>query len=94
MTLKAPQGPGIELLEYLAPRTGRPYPLDSKANDLWHWQTNLRAVDLDTAAKAIREEKYELVSPGVITLPNDRIGFSKGLMVRDPDGHAMMIIQK
>ena len=93
-TLKAAEGPGIELLEYLAPRTGRPYPLDSMANDLWHWQTNLRVPSLDTAAKAIEEEKYYFVSPNVITLSNDRIGFSKGLMVRDPDGHAMVLVEK
>lgn len=93
-TLKAAEGPGIELLEYLAPRNGRPYPPDSMANDLWHWQTNLRALNLNMAAKAIRAQKYGLVSPGVITLPNDRIGFSKGLMVRDPDGHAMVLVEK
>jgi catechol 2,3-dioxygenase-like lactoylglutathione lyase family enzyme len=93
-TLKAAGGPGIELLEYLAPRTGRPYPLDSMANDLWHWQTNLRVLNLDTAAKAIEAQKYGFVSPGVITLPNDKIGFSKGLMVRDPDGHAMVLVEK
>src|SRR5919106_4741329 len=40
-TLRAPRGPGIELLEYLAPRDGRPAPLDLKANDLAHWQTTV-----------------------------------------------------
>ncbi|HSF03581.1 MAG TPA: VOC family protein, partial [Solirubrobacterales bacterium] len=39
--LRAPAGPGIELLEYLAPSDGRPFPLDTRANDLWHWQVNL-----------------------------------------------------
>ena len=34
-------GPGIEFLEYLAPRDGRPYPADEKPNDLIHWQTRL-----------------------------------------------------
>ena len=37
--LKAQSGPGVEFLEYLMPRDGRPTPLDSCANDLWHWQT-------------------------------------------------------
>ena len=63
------------------------------ANDLWHWQTNLRTLNLNTAAKAIEVEKYHFVSPKVVTLPNDRIGFSKGLMVRDPDGHAMVLVE-
>lgn len=42
-TLRAPSGPGIELLEYLAPRDGRPYPTDSQPNDVWHWHVRLRA---------------------------------------------------
>ena len=33
-TLRATKGPGIELLEYLTPRDGRPTPPDSRANDL------------------------------------------------------------
>lgn len=39
-TLRAASGPGIELLEYLAPRDGRPIPADSRASDLWHWHVN------------------------------------------------------
>jgi hypothetical protein len=34
--LRAPDGPGVELLEYLAPRDGRPFPPDTRASDLWH----------------------------------------------------------
>lgn len=41
--LRAPQGPGVEFLEYLAPRDGRPMPADTKANDIWFWQINFRA---------------------------------------------------
>jgi catechol 2,3-dioxygenase-like lactoylglutathione lyase family enzyme len=37
--LRAEAGPGIELLEYLAPRDGRPAPADLRANDLLQWQT-------------------------------------------------------
>ena len=40
-TLRAAEGPGVELLEYLAPRDGRPAPLDLRANDVAHWQTTL-----------------------------------------------------
>src|SRR5262249_28521237 len=38
-SLRAAAGPGVELLEYLAPRDGRPFPADERANDLVHWQT-------------------------------------------------------
>ena len=48
--LRAPAGPGIELLEYLAPGDGRPFPADTRANDLWHWQVSLVTADLAAAA--------------------------------------------
>src|SRR6266403_1749105 len=40
-SVRAAAGPAIEFLEYLTPRDGRPFPLDSHANDLWQWQTKL-----------------------------------------------------
>jgi catechol 2,3-dioxygenase-like lactoylglutathione lyase family enzyme len=43
--LRAPSGPGVELLEYLAPRGGRPIPADTQANDGWYWQINLHVRD-------------------------------------------------
>ena len=32
-TLRAAAGPAVELLEYLTPRDGQPYPGDARAND-------------------------------------------------------------
>jgi catechol 2,3-dioxygenase-like lactoylglutathione lyase family enzyme len=83
--LRAPHGPGIELLEYLAPRTGRPMPLDTRANDDWHGQINVSA-DVAAGDRATRAGHYQYVSPGPITLPS-----SVSLLVRDPDGHALML---
>jgi catechol 2,3-dioxygenase-like lactoylglutathione lyase family enzyme len=85
--LRAAAGPGIELLEYLAPRDGRPYPADSRASDLWHWQTRLRAGELGSA------RGFVLVSPGVVETPARELGFKAGAEVRDPDGHALQLVQ-
>jgi len=46
--LRAPQGPGVELLEYLAPRGGRPIPADTQANDDWYGQINMHVRDAGT----------------------------------------------
>jgi catechol 2,3-dioxygenase-like lactoylglutathione lyase family enzyme len=89
-TLRAPQGPGVELLEYLAPRTGRAMPADTRATDLWHWQTTI-AVDAGLEG-LVRHGLWALVSPGVMTLSDDRLGFRTGLLVRDPDGHAVRVV--
>jgi len=91
--LRAPQGPGIELLEYLAPRDGRPYPPDARANDLLHWETTIAAPDAAAAERALRAVHAPLVSSGVIALDSLPLGFARALLVRDPDGHVVRIAQ-
>jgi catechol 2,3-dioxygenase-like lactoylglutathione lyase family enzyme len=80
-TLKAPGGgPGVELLEYLAPRDGRPYPPDAKPNDLVHWHTVAAVRDPRDVARRVRH-------PG----PADA---SNQFIARDPDGHALLFTQE
>ncbi len=93
-TLRAAAGPGIEFLEYLTPRDGRPIPSDIRANDLVHWQTMLVTHDSDVIAQRLRAGKFALVSPSVVEIPDRKLGFAKGFLVRDPDGHAMQLIEK
>ncbi len=76
-SLRASSGPGVEFLEYLAPRTGRMFPADTQADDLWYWQINMR-----TASAAI---------PQSVTLRDRALGWSSGVIARDPDGHATLI---
>jgi catechol 2,3-dioxygenase-like lactoylglutathione lyase family enzyme len=92
--LRAPNGPGIEFLEYLTPRDGRPFPADTRASDLWHWQINLSTVDVDPAAEALRDGRARFASSGVTRLPDHSLGFATGLMARDPDGHALLLIEQ
>ena len=35
-----------------------------------------------------------LVSSGVVSLSDKSLGFSKGLLARDPDGHVMALVEK
>jgi len=86
-------GPGIEFLEYLAPRDGRPAPVDERASDLFHWQTTLFVHDVNKVADRLRASDFKFVSPGVVTVSDARLGFDKGLLVRDPDGHVMTLVQ-
>jgi len=93
-TLRAAAGPAIEFLEYLSPRDGRPFPLDHRANDLAHWQTRLVTADVGAVAQDLRAGKASFVSPGVTSLPEGMLGFTKGFRVRDPDGHVMQVIKR
>jgi len=92
--LRANAGPGVEFLDYLAPRDGRPAPADSRANDLWHWQTSMGVSSADSAVRTVRTGRAKMVSPGVVTIPDRALGFNKGLLARDPDGHALQLIEK
>ena len=83
--------PSLEFLEYELPTAGRPFPIDSHPTDLWHWQTTLVVSDLEAAASALRDAA-QFVSSGVVTLPDKSVGFGKGFLVRDPDGHVMQVV--
>lgn len=93
-SLRAAEGPGIELLEYLAPPGGRAMPADERSNDLVHHQTRLVTADIEDAARRLREGRYALISSGIIVVPKAEIGFHFGLLVEDPDGHAMELVKK
>lgn len=92
--LRASSGPGIEFLEYLSPRDGRPMPVDAKANDIAHWQTRVFTQDIAATAQAATSRKSVFVSPGVVSLPDRNLGISKGFLVRDPDGHFVELAEK
>lgn len=92
--LTASHGPAIELLEYLAPRNGRPMPADTKANDLWHWQIEVSTPDVESVASRLRAGHYDFVSSGIIQVPATGSGFNRELMARDPDGHALILMAR
>ena len=92
--LAAEAGIGVEFLEYLAPSTGRPAPVDTNTNDLWHWHISLVVEDADAAFEALRDGGARFVSPGPIDPAGDELGFDRGLMLRDPDGHGVMLIER
>jgi catechol 2,3-dioxygenase-like lactoylglutathione lyase family enzyme len=90
-TLRAASGPGIELLEYLTPRTRRPAPPDPAVNDLVHWHTTVVPGDPAATASRLRAARALFVSPGVVVLPDRDLGFGAGFLARDPDGHALRV---
>jgi catechol 2,3-dioxygenase-like lactoylglutathione lyase family enzyme len=93
-TLRAARGPGIEFLEYLAPRDGRPIPPDARPNDLAHWQTTLVSDDVDGLARALRDGACRPATAGVAAPPDGALGVRKGVLLRDPDGHALEVVER
>lgn len=83
--LRAARGPGVELLEYLAPTDGRPYPPEAGSNDLLHWETRFTTSDLAALEPGLRAAGFRLVSPAAVSFLDE----SAALLVRDRDGHAL-----
>lgn len=84
--LRAAAGPGIELLEYLTPRSGRAPPVNSQVTDRWFWQIELRTDTLAGLSGMLSAAHSTVVS----TLPAQPDGRVRGLalVALDPDGHA------
>ncbi|MGH7231171.1 MAG: VOC family protein, partial [Nitrospiraceae bacterium] len=93
-SLQAAAGPGIEFLEYVAPRDGRPRPPDARPNDVLHWQTRLVTPNAEKATQYVRKGPSSFISPGVVATTDGRIGFKKAILVQDPDGHAIQLVEE
>ncbi len=85
----AETGPGVEFLEYRTPPTGRPAPADTASNDLAHVELAFIVDDLDGLVAKLREARAPFVSPDEVHLG----GGMDAALVRDPDGHAILLEQ-
>jgi catechol 2,3-dioxygenase-like lactoylglutathione lyase family enzyme len=89
--------PHIEFLDYMTPPGGRPMPADTRANDLWHWQTSLVTKDIQALTDRLRKAGVQFITPDVVSIPREaqaQLGFKKAVMVRDPNGHAIRLIEE
>ena len=87
--LRAESGIGVEFLEYIAPPGGREYPEASDPTDLWHWHTTVSVENIEQTYTKMQEAVSTFISNGIVTIKNN-----KQFMVRDADGHAVLITQK
>ncbi|MGE5107794.1 MAG: VOC family protein [Sphingobacteriales bacterium] len=87
---RAAAGPGIEFLQYLNPGPGKIYPADTRSDDLWSWQTTLFTDDAESLYNKLKSAGYQFVSKEMVH-QNINGTYSKSFIVRDPDGHAVLI---
>lgn len=87
---RAAAGPGIEFLQYINPGPGKQYPSGSRSDDIWHWQTTLIVNDAQALYDKLKAAGYDFVSKELVHQQANSI-HTKSFIVRDPDGHAMLI---
>ena len=86
--VRAPKGPGIEFLEYLAPRDGRPYPADERGSDTFHWHVRMVSADGAALVSGLRGAHAAFVTLPAAGAPSSTL---LPLRVRDPDGHVLQL---
>ncbi|NJK56172.1 MAG: glyoxalase [Pleurocapsa sp. SU_5_0] len=91
-SLKGSEGIGFELLEYIAPTDGKSMPVDSRACDLWHYQTVISVDDLVSLEQELRSAPCQFISPGIVKMSSNQLGFSQALSIRDLDGHVLHLV--
>jgi catechol 2,3-dioxygenase-like lactoylglutathione lyase family enzyme len=88
-SLRSPAGPGVEFLEYLAPRDARQTPRDTTPADLWCLQTTVIAGDLAAAVAELSRRQIRFTEPQDV-VPLGEKG-AKGVLLRDPDRHVVLL---
>lgn len=94
VTLRPPDDPqaiGVELLRYVTPSGGRPFPAGTRANDLVERHLTLESPDADAAFRALRRERVQLRTPDVSSFRDERLGKRNAFYVLDPTGHPVEI---
>lgn len=89
----AQKGIGVEFLEYLAPPGGRPYPADSRPTDLWHWHTEIQVANLEKIYDDLLKTDFSIISKKIMVPKENTYLTGKSLLVRDPDGHALLLTE-
>ncbi len=85
-------GVGIELLDYLVPPHNRPIPSDWKSCDIASVQIELVVSDIELTVDMLRKNGVEFVSSRVVEFKDRSCPYRQGCLIKDPDGHGMLLV--
>jgi catechol 2,3-dioxygenase-like lactoylglutathione lyase family enzyme len=85
-------GVGIELLDYIVPGKGRPIPSDWQSCDIAHIQIELVVNNLEQLVDKLRQNGVQFVSSRIVQFSDRSFPYRKGCLIKDPDGHAILLI--
>jgi MIP family channel proteins len=92
-SLRGPAGPGIEFLQYIVPTDGLPMPADSHPNDVWYWNSTVLVNDVPASVAELRKRKVRFISSEPENVEPLAEKGKQGILIRDPDGHAVLVRQ-
>ncbi|MGH8752075.1 MAG: VOC family protein [Burkholderiales bacterium] len=82
-------GPGLEFLHYLTPAGGRAAAPEARVSDFTHTRSVLEVDDLPATLQKLEHANAAFISARIVRLAP----YGQALMVKDPDGHALLLIQ-
>jgi catechol 2,3-dioxygenase-like lactoylglutathione lyase family enzyme len=85
------RGPGLEFLQYVMPAGGRSSP-GYRPSDIAHVHVVVEVDDFDAAVDRLMRADAGFVSPRPIQTGGG--AFTHAVMVKDPDGHAVLLVQR
>ncbi|MEH2252427.1 VOC family protein [Nostoc sp.] len=85
-------GVGIELLDYITPANARPIPTDWKSYDITHMQIELVLNDIEQVVDRLRQNEVQFVSSRVVQFTDRLLPYQQGCLVKDPNGHAILLV--
>ena len=92
--LRSPSGIGVEFLEYITPRDGRPASTNASPTDIDHHETVVVVDDLAGLDAQLHGHNFS----GVWVKQNAELGLPfnarQAELVRDPDGHFLLLLQR
>jgi catechol 2,3-dioxygenase-like lactoylglutathione lyase family enzyme len=86
-------GLGIELLDYLIPEQERPIPNSWKCSDIAHLHIEMALQDIEETAVRLCRSGVQFVSPHWAQFSGSLAPDRKGCLVKDPNGHALFLIE-
>jgi len=92
-SLRGASGPGVELLEYIAPRDGKPFP-EATGADSVHWEIALEVGSVEDTLRALRGASLGTAPAHGTDVSAMSPGLARAALVRDPDGHTVRISER
>ena len=92
--LRSPSGIGVEFLDYITPRGGRPAAAYASPTDIDHHETVIVVDDLAGLDAQLQAHNFSGVSVKQITDSGLLFNASQAELVRDPDGHFLLLLQR
>ena len=92
--LRSPSGLGVEFLDYITPRGGRPAAANATPTDIDHHETVIVVDDLAGLDAQLHAHNFSGVSVKHIADFGLLFNASQAELVRDPDGHFLLLLQR